>query len=74
MLVPGGHISFSGVKYCGMGEPETETSFLAMPSDNATACAQRTASFQSVKVTSRSIQGKAGASGISSAVMMPVVP
>ena len=50
------------------------SSFLTMPSASAISWPNFTASKKSSKATISSIHGQAGASGISSSVMMPVVP
>ena len=50
------------------------TSFLVTPSARAARWPNAIASAKLSNVTIRSTQGHAGASGISSAVMMPVVP
>ena len=73
--MPSGQAPFSGPKKAGRGQLTGVRSFLTMPSASARLEPEaRPASMKSSKATTRSIQGQAGASGISSAVMMPVVP
>ena len=50
------------------------SSFLTMPSASAASWPAAIASAKLPNATTSSIQSQAGASGISSAVMMPVVP
>ena len=74
MLLPAGHAGLICENHCGIGQAIGVISFLAMPSASATARPQRIAALKSSNATTRSTHGHAGASGISSAVTMPVVP
>jgi hypothetical protein len=51
-----------------------DSNFLMMPSASAASWPKPTASMNSSNTTTTSIQLQAGARGISSAVMIPVVP
>ena len=71
---PSGQCARIGRNASGVGQAMGESSFFTIPSASATAWPNRTASMNVGNATIMSIQFQAGASGISSAVIRPVVP
>ena len=71
---PSGHCARTSEKAAGRGQAMGLRSFLTMPSASAVSRPKAIASAKLSKATIISTQGHAGASGISSAVMIPVVP
>ena len=73
-LLPAGQASAMSRKYAGIGQAIGVTSFLTMPSASAIALADLERLEKIVEGDDHVEPSQAGASGISSAVMRPVVP